>query len=234
MSDPGPAENGRSERARALADIVLALLVFLGAGLAASLAVPALGERTPGLVLLAVQGVLVLAGVKAILALRGERWRDVGLVWIAPRDALRALAVLFATMAANVLLVSVLFAVMPDTVRAHYEALRDVGAVIAGGASLPLLGAGLAFVGLYEEILARGLLLTRCRRLLGGAWAPVIASSVLFGLGHLYQGWLGVAQTALVGAVFAAFTLRWGTLWPAIIAHAALDALSLGIMSGLE
>jgi len=31
----------------------------------------------------------------------------------------------------------------------------------------------------------------------------------------------------LLGLVLAAFTLRWGTLWPAICAHAAVNILSV-------
>jgi membrane protease YdiL (CAAX protease family) len=34
-------------------------------------------------------------------------------------------------------------------------------------------------------------------------------------------------QTALLGVVLAAFTIRWRTLWPAIIAHAAVNMLSI-------
>jgi membrane protease YdiL (CAAX protease family) len=56
---------------------------------------------------------------------------------------------------------------------------------------------------------------------------PIVFSSVLFGLGHFYQGIYGIVQTALFGAVLAALTLRWGTLWPAIFAHAAVNMLSV-------
>ena len=78
------------------------------------------------------------------------------------------------------------------------------------------------FVGFYEEVVARGFLLARCRVLLHTRWAAVLLSSLLFGLAHLYQGWGGVVLTAIVGAVFAGITLRWGTLWPVILAHAGL------------
>ena len=42
-----------------------------------------------------------------------------------------------------------------------------------------------------------------------------------------YQGLYGVVQTALLGLVLAVFTLRWRTLWPAILAHAAVNILSV-------
>ena len=82
-------------------------------------------------------------------------------------------------------------------------------------------------VGRNEEVLARGLLLARSRVLFGGTWLPVVFSAVLFGLGHFYQGAYGVVQTALFGVVLAVFTLRWGTLWPAIMAHASINMLSV-------
>jgi membrane protease YdiL (CAAX protease family) len=67
-----------------------------------------------------------------------------------------------------------------------------------------------------------------------GVWAPVLVSSVLFGLGHVYQGWIGVAQTTVIGAIFAIFTVRWATLWPAIMAHAALNTLSVAALTGVD
>src|SRR5690606_30808910 len=99
---------------------------------------------------------------------------------------------------------------------------------LAAALALLLIG------GFYEEIVSRGLLLVRSRRLLGGYWLPVLFSSVLFALGHFYQGLYGVVQTALFGVVLAAFTLRWGTLWPAIFAHAAVNMLSVVQLANLQ
>jgi len=111
------------------------------------------------------------------------------------------------------------------------ERLTELGGRVAAGLSLPaLLGLSL-FIGLYEELLARGFLLHRARHLLGGWWGPVTVSSLLFGLGHAYQGAFGVIQTTIVGAVLAAAVLRYGTLWPAIIAHALVNAVSLWLLS---
>jgi membrane protease YdiL (CAAX protease family) len=111
---------------------------------------------------------------------------------------------------------------------------------LAGDAPFAAVALSMLFVGFYEEVLARGLLLQRCRRLfsevagpLGAVWLPVLVSSALFGAAHGYQGWLGVAQTGLIGIVLALLTLRWGTLWPAILAHAMLNAGSLTLARSL-
>ncbi|WP_404840870.1 type II CAAX prenyl endopeptidase Rce1 family protein [Alkalilimnicola ehrlichii] len=48
---------------------------------------------------------------------------------------------------------------------------------------------------------------------------------------------MGVIQTAVIGVVFARLVLRWGSLWPVIIAHALLNSFSLimfRVLAGLE
>ncbi len=67
-----------------------------------------------------------------------------------------------------------------------------------------------------------------------GVWAPVVVSSVLFALGHVYQGWVGVSQTTLTGAIFAASRMPWTTLWPAIMTHAALNTFSVLAMTDMS
>lgn len=54
----------------------------------------------------------------------------------------------------------------------------------------------------------------------------VVISSLFFGMAHLVQGPLAVVLTALIGMVLGAITLAHRSVWPAIIAHGAFDALS--------
>jgi len=218
-------------RARqALFDIVAALVLFLASAvLVAYLAgtVPA-HLRLPVVVI--AQGVALLVVVAILLARRGQSWRDIGL--LAPQwlDIPRALIAFGACLGLNMLLVSTLHGFSPGLVEAHSERLGMIARQLTGGLTFAGLLGVLGFVGVYEEVFARGLLLARCRLLFAGAWLPVVASSLLFGLGHLYQGWLGVAQTSLIGLVLAVLTLRWGSLWPAIAAHALLDIFSVIVM----
>lgn len=216
---------------RPLIDIVAALLFFVLAGIVvASWAGAVSGPLRVPLVVVS-QGVLVLLVVAALLAWRGHRWADIGLVAAPrPRDAGRALAAFAACLGVNMLFVYLLYAVSPGTVEGHTEQLGSIARQLTHGLSLPGLVGILVFVGVYEEVFARGLLLERCRALLGGTLAPVLVSSLLFGLGHAYQGWIGVGQTTLIGLVLAVLTIRWGTLWPAIIAHALLDIASIVFM----
>lgn len=102
---------------------------------------------------------------------------------------------------------------------------------------------GPAFVGLaltaavgaplVEELFFRGLLLRSLEHRFGTAWA-VAGSSVVFGLAHPNE--LTAAGQALVmislgalAAVLALLVVRTGRLGPAIVAHAAFNAINLAV-----
>src|SRR5262249_11364930 len=76
------------------------------------------------------------------------------------------------------------------------------------------------FSNLYEELLARGLLLQATRRIAGN-WFAILWSAVVFGSMHAF-GWfaLGVALTAWI---LAWAILRTGSLWSGYILHQGLD-----------
>ncbi len=78
-----------------------------------------------------------------------------------------------------------------------------------------------------EEFLYRGYLLTQLAHWFHSvSWAWGI-TSLAFGLAHMYQGWSGVLRAALLGALLALPVMRLGSLYPAIFAHALIDALAL-------
>ena len=76
------------------------------------------------------------------------------------------------------------------------------------------------FSNLYEELLARGLLLQVCRRS-GGNWFAIFWTAVVFGAMHPF-GWfaVGVASTAWI---IAWVILRSGSLWAGYFMHQGLD-----------
>ncbi len=76
--------------------------------------------------------------------------------------------------------------------------------------------------GVCEEVLFRGFLLWYLAVWTGPATA-VILSSLLFGAGHVYLGFDQAPKTALAGLVFAIIAVGSGSLWPAILLHAAID-----------
>jgi membrane protease YdiL (CAAX protease family) len=80
--------------------------------------------------------------------------------------------------------------------------------------------------GLCEEFLYRGFLLAQLTQWShSGSWAWA-ASSLAFGLAHVYQGWSGVVRASLLGALLAYPVIHLGSLYPSMLAHALIDALA--------
>lgn len=78
------------------------------------------------------------------------------------------------------------------------------------------------FAGVFEEIAYRGYLMAYFGTWLD-QWGALAASSLLFGLAHLYQGKWGVPVTALLGALFGWIYIETGSLLLPVLLHAALD-----------
>jgi len=86
--------------------------------------------------------------------------------------------------------------------------------------------------GICEEVVYRGFLLRYLHVLpfhLSLTWA-LVASSVIFGIAHLYQGVGGAVQTSLIGFVLGAMFLVTGNLLLPIVAHAVLDLRVLALL----
>jgi uncharacterized protein len=223
-------------RRAAATDIILAVALLLGLSALAGPLIASLPEDLlPPLLLIAiVQGAIVLAVVAVLLHRREQTLRSIGLLRPATQDLQRGLFAVLMAIGLSFLFNLIVLAVAPDAFDTHSERLTQVAGALASDASLPALLLAVMLIGFYEEVLARGLLLQRCRAVFQGHWPPVLASSLLFGLGHLYQGWTGVVQTMLIGMLFAHLTIRWGTLWPVIIAHAALNGFSIAALNAMN
>ena len=74
-----------------------------------------------------------------------------------------------------------------------------------------------------EEFAFRGYLQTRMREVVGNGRLAlavvVLVSSLLFGLLHSEQGWIGVLVVSLDGIAFSAVRYRYRTLWASVLAH---------------
>lgn len=95
---------------------------------------------------------------------------------------------------------------------------------------------GLALTaGICEEILFRGFVLWYVSLWTGLVPAAVI-SCVLFGFAHAYLGPSHVLRSALIGVFLVVLVIAGGSLWPAMIVHAAVDLnsgdLSFRALSG--
>jgi membrane protease YdiL (CAAX protease family) len=88
-----------------------------------------------------------------------------------------------------------------------------------------------ASAALCEEFLYRGYALTQIAALTGSVTAGVVLSSIAFGLGHAYQGRIGMAGTALTGLLYAGLFVVCGSLVPCMIAHFLQDIVGAAILS---
>lgn len=79
------------------------------------------------------------------------------------------------------------------------------------------------FVGVFEEVLSRGIVFRLVEQSLG-SWAALAISSLLFGLAHLPGGGAGVLAiviTVMAGVLFASAYLLTRGLWLGIGIHIA-------------
>jgi membrane protease YdiL (CAAX protease family) len=77
-----------------------------------------------------------------------------------------------------------------------------------------------------EEIVVVGYLFERLRAMSWGMTAAIIASALLRGTYHIYQGFGGFAGNAAMGIVFAYFYARTKRVGPLIVAHALIDSIA--------
>lgn len=88
------------------------------------------------------------------------------------------------------------------------------------------------FVGVVEEVIFRGFLMTEISKIIGSRLLAtifnIVFTSVVFGFCHAYQNKCGIVTTGLIGSLFAIVFLTSGrSLWVAILAHGFLDTIGL-------
>src|SRR2546426_1082666 len=109
--------------------------------------------------------------------------------------------------------------------------LLVAAAILATGFAAILPFSATPFLVVFgEEFVYRGYLLTRIARVLGDpprAWlAALVVTSILFGVGHQYQGLSGMITAGLGGFTFGLLYLVTGrNLWVSVIAHGTMDTV---------
>jgi len=95
---------------------------------------------------------------------------------------------------------------------------------------LPLI----ASAGISEEVAFRLYLPLLITGSGGSAALAFTASTLIFGLLHRYQGWVGVVQTSLLGAIFALLYLGWPGLTAPILVHLLVNTATLVLRPAIE
>jgi len=108
------------------------------------------------------------------------------------------------------------------------ERMRSIAKHILPQSGVELLPyCGLAMTaGICEEFLYRGFAYAALTRAGAPIWLGFFATSILFGLAHLYQGRGGVLGTTILGLLFAGGRLLFGSLMPPIVWHSVIDLVA--------
>ena len=80
--------------------------------------------------------------------------------------------------------------------------------------------------GFAEEVVVVGYLITRLRQVGLTPVKAVLASAVLRGLYHAYQGFGAGLGNVVMGLVFGYAWYRWRRLWPLVIAHGVINSVA--------
>jgi len=108
------------------------------------------------------------------------------------------------------------------------ESNRLLAHALAGDSTLLLVWLGPVIwlqAGVFEEF-TRVFMLSRLWKVWSGPKARylvLLASSLLFGLGHINQGTFGILGTMLIGFVLGYYYMKSGRVLPLIISHALYD-----------
>jgi membrane protease YdiL (CAAX protease family) len=166
---------------------------------------------------------LVLTGLIAVaLRARGERPLQVFLGsrprWREVRLGVALVPAVFAGTAAVLVLLRWW---VPDM---HNVSTNPFGALIRTPADAVIMAAVAIMGGGFKEELQRAFILHRFDQHLGGARIGLVAYSLLFGAGHLMQGWDVGVITALLGLAWGmVFLWRRSALAP-MVSHAGFNA----------
>lgn len=96
-----------------------------------------------------------------------------------------------------------------------------------GRAQLGLAVLLVLVVAVAEETIFRGYLILRLQAVTGSRGWAVLLSSLVFALGHGYEGTAGVATVGAMGAIYALVYLRTGSLAAPIVMHFLQDFIGI-------
>lgn len=220
------SSNGPRDRLRAVVELTAVLALVLGANVFEAVPV----TETPWLILLGWWS----------LRRRGKGWKAVGFSRENLRWPIVALGLL-AGMGLQILDWALVSPIVERLTGSRPDLSSFANLVGNLPATLVMLALVWTLAAFGEELGYRGYVLERAASLGGYSNAAyvlaVILISVLFGLGHVYQGAAGIASSAVSGLYFGALYLASGrNLWLPIFAHGfsntiALVLIYLGLVS---
>lgn len=171
-------------------------------------------------------------GAMAIIAFlarrRGLTARSVGLTWSgAPFNIVIGVAVLVVVYGLIALTMISLWLLWPAVVGDMEENARRIMELVPNLRPVEFVPVT-ALIGVYEELVFRGFLMTRLRRATGGWTSAVVLSTAVFTALHAFeQTPVALVIVAILSLVFSLVTIWRQSIVPAIIAHALFDLSQL-------
>ena len=165
----------------------------------------------------------------AVLARRrGLTARSVGLAWSgAPLNIAIGLATLLVVYGLIAATMTLLWFLWPAVVGEMEENARRIMELVPNLRPVEFVPLA-ALIGVYEELVFRGFLMTRLRRATGGWTLAVILSTAVFTALHAFeQTQSALVIVAILSLVFSLVTIWRRSIIPAIIAHALFDLSQL-------
>jgi uncharacterized protein len=173
---------------------------------------------------LLLESTLTFLLLAAILGLRGERIRNLGLSWDHWKSHLSlGLALVPFLFLFNLIVAAIFRVYLPK----YYMEQNPLTNIIHSPQQLALFIFSALIAGAIKEELQRAFILKRFRQCLGGAGLGLVLWSLAFGAGHYEQGWQGVTVAVIYGFAFGLVYLIRGSLIAPIVAHGTYNSLVL-------
>jgi len=175
----------------------------------------------------AMAAVFTIFSVTLLLRLSGEKYKDIGFEKQSVFKQLQN-GFLFGVLIFildTIVLSPILDAVLSQSSSSGLEMSR----LFKNAFFLPVFIFIALFKGGFSEELWRIFVLTRFEKILGkpGLILALIVNSVIFGVGHLYQGVGGMISIGLIGFLYALVYLRKRLALEAVAAHAAFNLIQI-------
>ncbi len=189
-------------------------------------------ERTFGVVMTCVAGLSSVGLVRLVLKRRRQPWGSVG---VGSHDiAFAGPMAMLAVGGAFAILVAYSLMLMRTGSGAMQENAERIGEMLPAMPTWSILLVMLT-VGVYEEIIFRGFLLTRIQRATNSPVAGVIISSVLFALPHATdQEWVVLPALFLIAVFWSVLVLWRGSIIPVVIGHAVFNSVQLWFVQNMQ
>lgn len=163
----------------------------------------------------ALSGLLTIAAVLLIYLIRRKKLGDA--LWLRRVEGPGLMSGVALAPALYLIITLVMSALPEEWLESYGEASSSIG---TGG--LIGVAATVLVAPVVEELIFRGLMMTRLSQAVPG-WLAAVLSAAIFGVCHGHPVWF--AYTFVIGLLFGLIDLRLGSIWPSILAHMAFNAI---------